>query len=106
MFLKEQLVCCDSDSVVWSMEMGRDVEALNGVWEIWEVNSGPLYNWRKAEIPKRGMISQRTLENVWALLVVVATPLRTLQRCHKDHGESNMQYKIFLKSRGQSSSQP
>ena len=47
------------------------LRAVDRFWEIWEVNSGPLSDWREVGIPNRGMISQRsTLETAWALLVV------------------------------------
>ena len=48
------------------------LRALDKVWEIWEVNSGPLSDWRKVGIPNRWMISyRRPSETVWALLLVV-----------------------------------
>lgn len=42
------------------MEMPRDIEGLDRVWEIWAVNSRPLFNWKEAEILEQGPISQKS----------------------------------------------
>ena len=48
------------------------LRALDRVWETWEVNSGPLSDWREVGIPSWWMISwRRRVETGWALLLVV-----------------------------------
>ena len=45
--------------------------ALDRIWETWEVNSGPLSDWRETGTPTQGMISRRRSETDWALSLVV-----------------------------------
>ena len=61
----------------WRLEVIGDMKcqgvfrALDKIWEIREVNSGQLSDWREAGIPNPGTLSlRRVSETVWAFLLV------------------------------------